>query len=392
MPRYCSVYGCFNNSEKNRDVSYHDFPSNNEQAKAWKIRIRREGFEPSKYSYVCSKHFRPEDFTTPSKDTPLAFQKPRLKRRTVPSVLLRGETVDGKKSRTTNTAGRALEPLSLKSKVEKEEKPAAANFYTPMDFTFDSQDELDKINQELEALRKELKATYAKVEDLEGKVFRFDNLSDVEVKDYTNLTKPAFLSLNALIDRFRPLRYWTGSEVVRIRNEDQLLICLLKLKLDTPLFDIAKRYGVSRTTVHNIFLTYLHALNEILYKGMMNKIPSLTKNQGSLPDTFGDFSNCRLIIDCTEFRITTPRQDLNAATASYSNYKHNLTSKFLIGVAPNGSITFVSAGFPGSTSDKVVTEQSGVLSHLKVGLLPTHLICKKFQTLLWPKSFKQGPY
>ena len=144
MPRYCSVYGCFNNSEKNRDVSYHDFPSNNEQAKAWKIRIRREGFEPSKYSYVCSKHFRPEDFTTPSKDTPLAFQKPRLKRRTIPSVLLRGETVDGKKSRTTNTAGRALEPLSLKSKVEKEEKPAAANFYTPMDFTFDSQDELDK--------------------------------------------------------------------------------------------------------------------------------------------------------------------------------------------------------------------------------------------------------
>ena len=41
MPRYCSVYGCFNNSEKNRDVSYHDFPSNNEQAKAWKIRIRK---------------------------------------------------------------------------------------------------------------------------------------------------------------------------------------------------------------------------------------------------------------------------------------------------------------------------------------------------------------
>ena len=294
--------------------------------------------------------------------------------------------MDGKKSRTTNTAGRDLEPLSLKSKVEKEEKPAAANFYTPMDLTFDSQDELDKRNQELEALRKELKATYAKVEDLEGKVFRFDNLSDVEVKDYTNLTKPAFLSLNALIDRFRPLRHWTGSEVVRIRNEDQLLICLLKLKLDMPLFDIAKRYGVSRTTVHNIFLTYLHALNEILYKGMTNKIPSLTKSQGSLPVTFGDFSNCRLIIDCTEFRITTPRQDLNAATASYSNYKHNLTSKFLIGVAPNGSITFVSAGFPGSTSDKVVTEQSGVLSHLKVGLLSTHLICKSFKPFFGQKA------
>ena len=90
----------------------------------------------------------------------------------------------------------------------------------------------------------------------------------------------------------------------------------MKLKLDMPLFDIAKRYGVSRTTVHTIFLTYLHVLDDILYQRMMNEIPSLTKNQSSLPDTFGDFTNYRLIIDCTEFRITTPRQDLNAATAS----------------------------------------------------------------------------
>ena len=142
----------------------------------------------------------------------------------------------------------------------------------------------------------------------------------------------------------------------------------MKLNLDMPLFDIAKRYGVSRTTVHNIFLTYLHVLHDILYQAMMNEIPSLTNNQSSLPDTFGDFTNCRLIIDCTDFRITTPRQDLNAATTSYSNYKHNLTNKFPIGVAPNGTITFVSPGFPGSTSDNVVTEECGVLSHLKVGL------------------------
>eukprot|EP00795_Rhopilema_esculentum_P003949 gene3949-15280_t len=141
----------------------------------------------------------------------------------------------------------------------------------------------------------------------------------------------------------------------------------MKLKLDVPLFDIAKRYGVSRTTIHNIFLTYLYAVHEVLYQGLMKRMPSLAKNQGSMPESFGEFTNCRVIIDCTEFRITTPRQDLNAASASYSNYKHNLTGKFLIGVAPNGTITYVNDGYPGNTSDKVLTEHCGVLNHLKAG-------------------------
>ena len=51
-------------------------------------------------------------------------------------------------------------------------------------------------------------------------------------------------------------------------------------------------------------------------------------------------------MECTEFRIATPRSDLQAAITTYSNYKHNVTAKFLIGVAPNGAITFVTDAFP----------------------------------------------
>ena len=69
----------------------------------------------------------------------------------------------------------------------------------------------------------------------------------------------------------------------------------------------------------------------------------------------------------TKFKITTHRRDFNAAAASYSNYKHNLSGKFPIGVAPNGSITFVSEGFLGNTSDKMVTDQCAVLTQLQVG-------------------------
>eukprot|EP00795_Rhopilema_esculentum_P009847 gene9847-18427_t len=64
--------------------------------------------------------------------------------------------------------------------------------------------------------------------------------------------------------------------------------------------------------------------------------------QSTMPESFGDFSNCRIILDCIEFRLSAPRKDLEAANLVYSNYKHNLTAKYLIGVAPNGKITFVS--------------------------------------------------
>ena len=64
-----------------------------------------------------------------------------------------------------------------------------------------------------------------------------------------------------------------------------------------------------------------------------------------------------------EFRITISRQDLNTAVASYSNFKHNLTGTFLVGVVPNGTFTFVSDRIPGNTSEKFITEKSGILTY-----------------------------
>ena len=142
MPRYCSVYGCYNNSDKKRDVSYHDFPSNNDQAKAWKMRIRREGFKPSKHSYVCSKHFKPEDVTTPSKDNPLLYQKQKPKQGSISSLFLHGEREAMKNFRATSTAARALQPVELESTPQNEEKPSAASFCTPIEYIMESQDEV----------------------------------------------------------------------------------------------------------------------------------------------------------------------------------------------------------------------------------------------------------
>ena len=55
-----------------------------------------------------------------------------------------------------------------------------------------------------------------------------------------------------------------------------------------------------------------------------------------------------------------------ARAQTYSNYKHHNTVKFLIGITPQGVISFVLKGWGGRVSDKhlTATENCGLLSHL----------------------------
>ena len=57
---------------------------------------------------------------------------------------------------------------------------------------------------------------------------------------------------------------------------------------------------------------------------------------------------------------------MKARAQTRSNYKHN-TIKFLIGIAPQGAITFISKGWGGRVSDQHLTEHCGILEHLQPG-------------------------
>ena len=52
---------------------------------------------------------------------------------------------------------------------------------------------------------------------------------------------------------------------------------------------------------------------------------------------------------------------------TFSSYKNSSTYKALVGISPEGVITFVSSLFPGSISDKELTRQSGILDLLEPG-------------------------
>ena len=72
------------------------------------------------------------------------------------------------------------------------------------------------------------------------------------------------------------------------------------------------------------------------------------------------------IIDCTEIFIERPF-GLKARAVTYSNYKKHNAVKYLIGITPTGSISFLSQGWGGRVTDDHLTRSSGFFTKLIPG-------------------------
>ena len=73
-----------------------------------------------------------------------------------------------------------------------------------------------------------------------------------------------------------------------------------------------------------------------------------------------------VVIDCFEVFIDRPT-NLLARAQTFSSYKHHNTIKVLIGITPQGTISFISQAWGGRTSDKYLTENCGLLDKLMPG-------------------------
>ena len=73
-----------------------------------------------------------------------------------------------------------------------------------------------------------------------------------------------------------------------------------------------------------------------------------------------------VVIDCFEIFIEKPTNLLPRAQ-TFSNYKNHNTIKILIGITPQGTISYISEAWVGRTSDKYLTENCGFLEYLIPG-------------------------
>ena len=74
----------------------------------------------------------------------------------------------------------------------------------------------------------------------------------------------------------------------------------------------------------------------------------------------GDDLLLYILLDCSEHKVQSP-SSMVLQSELYSQHKSHITYKGLIGIAPNGAVTFVSSLYGGSISDKKITRVSGII-------------------------------
>ena len=116
--------------------------------------------------------------------------------------------------------------------------------------------------------------------------------------------------------------------------------------------NLAERFQISIFTVSRTLVTWTNYLYFLL--GSLPIWPSREQVNKTMPRSFQDaFPTVRVIIDCTEIKVQTP-SSLTLHSEFYSNYKSATTLKGLIGISLTGAVSFVSALYTGSISDRKI--------------------------------------
>ena len=76
-----------------------------------------------------------------------------------------------------------------------------------------------------------------------------------------------------------------------------------------------------------------------------------------------EFGKCVVIIDCFKIFMERPAALVTQAQ-TWSNCKQHNTCKFLIGITPQGTISFISKAWGGRVSDVYPIEDFGILENL----------------------------
>lgn len=143
-------------------------------------------------------------------------------------------------------------------------------------------------------------------------------------------------------------------------------LVLLRLRLGLLEKDLADRYRVSVTTVSDIFITWIKFMKLELYP-LCIVWPSKEQLKFYMPAVFKElYPELVSIIDCTEIHMESP-SSLDKQAMCYSSYKSHTTMKSLLGITPNGAVSFVSELYSGSISDPEIVKKSGYLDYVQSG-------------------------
>lgn len=160
------------------------------------------------------------------------------------------------------------------------------------------------------------------------------------------------ISLNHLNKEARGRRH-------KLSYENQFFLTLVKLRTGFFHMHLAHIFDISMSTVSRTFTTWINLLYIRLTEPTWWSPRDVI--DATMPEAFKKkYSSTRVIIDATEIRCEVS-SSLVLQSGTYSNYKSTNTFKGLIGISPDGLVTFVSALFTGSASDRELVIKTGFL-------------------------------
>ncbi len=151
---YCCVPLCDTSSRFNSVVSFHTFPLDKEISKKWIHYIRREDFNITTNTRVCSRHFKSDDLIEPSTPTGRRL----LKKGAVPTLFEWNNYSTSASRRTGTWQRREVSPPLNEDPVPVDLQHQEHDYCSfPVPAAVDlSLDQTDDLRKEVEQLRKQV--------------------------------------------------------------------------------------------------------------------------------------------------------------------------------------------------------------------------------------------
>ena len=175
-------------------------------------------------------------------------------------------------------------------------------------------------------------------------------VTDCDSLLYTGVTKEVFFTLVELMKIENTFSF-------QLDVTDQLLLVLMKLKLNLQFNDLAGRFGIAKGLASRMYNSWMPVIAEKL-QGLVVWLPRETI-RACCPESFRkSYPRTTMIVYRAETFIQSPT-NLKTRSETFSNYKSHNTAKYLVGISPHGQIMFISKAFGGRASDKFIVEKSG---------------------------------
>ncbi|XP_065677382.1 uncharacterized protein LOC100200518 [Hydra vulgaris] len=353
MPNYrCCVAGCNNDSRypdrlfkrtQVTELKFHYFPKDSLKRQHWVNQVKKGliNFTVSDNKVVCSNHF---EFGKPT----FAFPNPTL---------------------YMNIRNAEKESSTKRRKLER--------------FDVILESEANSSSTSLTLENKHCDKSIQCNEPIRRSIIFADLTRDSDVQFFTGLANSnAFEMLFSYLQRKgNVMHYWKGSKntnknlssprnlkTITLKSltlQQEFLLVMMRLRLGLLTEDLAHRFMISISVVSSVFITWIKLLS--LELKWLIHFPDRNNIKRNLPTMFRKYyPKCSIIIDCSELFIETP-SSLDTAASCWSNYKHHYTVKYLVGITPNGAISFLSNCYGGRASDVFIVKDCGILKFLQPG-------------------------